>query len=53
MGRPKYKLPNNFKEIAKSYINHEITNANAAQKLNMNRGTFLKYAKLYKENKLE
>ena len=49
MGRPKYKLPSNFSNMAKKYYNHEITNVEAAKKLNMNRGTFLKYAKEYKE----
>lgn len=48
MGRPKYKLPNNFIEIVKKYHNKEITNIEAANILNMSRWTFLKYAKLYK-----
>lgn len=49
MGRPKYKLPSNFGNMARKYHNHEITNVEAAKRLNMNRGTFLKYAKEYKE----
>lgn len=49
MGRPKYKLPSNFGAMVQKYHNHEITNVEAAKKLNMNRGTFLKYAKEYKE----
>lgn len=48
LGRPKYKLPNNFEDIVKKYHNKEITNVEAAKKLKMSRGTFLKYAKLYK-----
>ncbi len=48
MGRPKYKLPNNFEEIVHKFHNKEITNINAAKLLNMTRGTFLKYAKMYK-----
>jgi len=47
MGRPKYKLPENFKEIVYKYHKKEITNVEAAKVLKMNRGTFLKYAKLY------
>lgn len=48
MGRPRYKLPDNFVDIVKQYYNKEITNYEAAHILNMSRGTFLKYAKEYK-----
>ena len=48
MGRPKYKLPNNFEEVVRKFHNKEITNVNAAKLLNMTRGTFLKYSKMYK-----
>ena len=48
MGRPKYKLPDNFEEVVRMFHNKEITNVNAAKMLNMTRGTFLKYSKLYK-----
>lgn len=48
MGRPKYILPSNFKEIVDKYYNKEITNIEAIKILNMARGTFFKYAKLYK-----
>ena len=48
MGRPKYKLPDNFEEVVHMFHNKEITNVNAAKMLNMTRGTFLKYSKLYK-----
>lgn len=45
MGRPRYKLPNNFKEVAIKYKNKELTNVEASELLKMNRGTFLKYVK--------
>ena len=48
MGRPKYKLPANFEEIVCRFHNKEITHVEAAKLLNMTRGTFLKYSKLYK-----
>ena len=47
MGRPKCKLPINFKDIAVSYYEHKITNKEASKMLKINRGTFLKYAKEY------
>ena len=40
MGRPKYKLPNNFEEIVHKFHNKEITNINAAKLLNMTRVHF-------------
>ena len=49
MGRPKYKLPNNFTEIVVRYHNKEFTHIEAAEILNMTRGTFLKYSKLIKK----
>lgn len=48
LGRPRYKLPDNFEEICAKYHNKELTNNEAATILNMNRVTFLKYSKLYK-----
>lgn len=45
MGRPRYVLPDNFNEIVIRYKSKEITNIEAAELLNMKRGTFLKYAK--------
>ena len=48
LGRPKYKLPENFQEICAKYHTKELTNNEAATILNMNRVTFLKYSKLYK-----
>lgn len=47
MGRPKYVLPDNFEEVVIRYRNKEITNVVAANTLNMKRGTFLKYAKIF------
>ena len=49
MGRPKYKLPNNFTEIVVRYHNKELTHIEAAEILNVTRGTFLKYSKLIKK----
>ena len=49
MGRPRYKLPNNFIEIVIRYHNKELTHMEAAEILNMTRGTFLKYSKLIKK----
>lgn len=48
MGRPKYILPNNFQEVVGKYHSKEITHSEAIEILNMNRGTFFKYAKIYK-----
>ena len=45
IGRPKYVLPPNFNSIVKKYHEKKITNVEAAKLLNMNRCTFLKYAK--------
>ena len=52
MGRPKYKLPNNFTEIVVRYHNKELTHIEAAEILNMTKGTFLKYSKLIKKGLL-
>ena len=48
LGRPKYKLPDNFEKIVSIFHNKEITNVEAAKMLKMTRGTFLKYSKQYK-----
>ena len=48
MGRPKYILPDNFESIVRKYHKKEITNTEAINILKMNRGTFFKYAKMYK-----
>ncbi len=46
MGRPKYKLPAGFNEMVLRYQKKEVTNSEAADLLNMKRGTFLKYANM-------
>ena len=43
LGRPKLKLPKNFKKIADKYKKKEITLAEALSSLKMNRSTFYKY----------
>lgn len=48
MGRPKYILPDNFEDVVGKYHRKEITNIEAIGILKMNRGTFFKYAKMYK-----
>lgn len=48
MGRPKYILPSNFKEVVMRYYSKEITHVDALKILKMNKGTFFKYAKMYK-----
>lgn len=48
MGRPKYNLPSNFKDVIDKYRAKEINHKEAIAILNMNRGTFFKYAKIYK-----
>ena len=46
MGRPKYKLPDNFDDIGKKYQNYEITQLEARELLDgLNKTTFLKYIK--------
>ena len=42
-GRPKIKLPNNFKEIVKQYNNKEINFETALHKTKMTKSTFYKY----------
>ena len=49
MGRPKYILPDNFEDVVGKYHRKEITNVEAIGILKMNRGTFFKYAKMYKQ----
>lgn len=44
-GRPRISLPSNYKQIAKKYLNKEITNKKACELLNMTRGTFFRYLK--------
>ena len=49
MWRPNYVLPNNYEYVISKYIKREINNKEAQQLLNMSRGTFFKYLKIYKE----
>lgn len=51
LGRPKYILPFNFAEIAELYLTKQLTNMEAADKVQMKRSTFLKYVKIYQEKK--
>lgn len=51
LGRPTYKLPDNFNDIIEKYHDRKITYYKAMKLLNMKRGTFFKYSKLYKINK--
>ena len=51
MGRPNYVLPNNYEYVINKYIKREINNKEAQQLLNMSRGTFFKYLKIYKEKR--
>ena len=41
-GRPKVTTPSNTNEILDKYINHEITNIEAAKLLDVSRGTFFR-----------
>ncbi|MCH3976984.1 MAG: recombinase family protein [Bacilli bacterium] len=50
MGRPKIKLPDNFSKIRAAYIERLITCTEAAQSLNISRGTFMKYVALDANN---
>ena len=44
-GRPRITLPDNFKIIAKQYLNKEITNKKACEILSMTRGSYFRYMK--------
>jgi len=50
MGRPSYKLPANFEDVIKIYLQHKINNKEAQRILKMSRGSFFKYLKVYKDN---
>ena len=47
-GRPKVSTPPNTNEILDKYINHEITNTEAAELLDVSRGTFFRLVKEHK-----
>ena len=49
LGRPKYILPSNFEEIAKKFINNEITHIDAIKTLNMSKSTFYKYIRIFSQ----
>lgn len=49
MGRPNYVLPNNYEHVINRYLKHYINSKEAQKLLNMSRGTFFKYLKIYKE----
>mgnify|MGYP004466412799 FL=1 len=51
MGRPNYVLPNNYEHVINRYLKHDINNKEAQKLLNMSRGTFFKYLKIYKEKR--
>ena len=51
MGRPKYDLPENFDNVISKYYNKEFSYKEAIDLLNMKRGTFFKYYKIYKQAK--
>ena len=44
-GRPKVSTPPNTNEILDKYTNHEITNTEAAELINVSRGTFFRLVK--------
>ena len=47
-GRPKVSTPSNTNEILNKYINHEITNVEAAKLIGVSRGTFFRLVNEYK-----
>ena len=49
-GRPKAVTPTNTDEILDKYINHKITNTEAATLIGVSRGTFFRLAKARREN---
>lgn len=49
-GRPKAILPSNTNEIINKYLNHEISNIEAAKLIGVSRGTFFRLINHYKES---
>ena len=45
-GRPNKKLPSNFKEVARQYLDKKISFEMALEKTKMTKSTFYKYIKL-------
>lgn len=50
LGRPKYKLTDDFYFIANKYLNKELSAQQAINILNMKRSTFYKYINIYKNS---
>ena len=48
LGRPKYKLPDNFEAIKNDYFNNKISIDDALLLTGMKKSTFYKYSKTYK-----
>ena len=48
LGRPKYSLPTNFYEILSQYKYKQISLSDALRTLKINKSTFYKYLKTYK-----
>lgn len=48
MGRPKYVLPDNFKEITYKFCKKQLILADALKQTKMKKSTFFKYFKIYK-----
>lgn len=42
-GRPRIKIPKKFREVARQYLNKEITNKKACEILGITRATFFRY----------
>lgn len=51
-GRPKVTTPSNTNEILDKYINHEITNIEAAKLLDVSRGTFFRLVNERRNNSI-
>lgn len=49
MGRPIYKLPRNFSNIATKYLNNELSFIDATKTLKMTKSTFYKYLNIFKK----
>lgn len=52
-GRPDQQIPENYEEIMKRWLNHEITAVAAMNLSGLKRTTFYKLAKKYKNGELE
>lgn len=52
-GRPDHQIPENYEEVMKRWLNHEITAVAAMNLTGLKRTTFYKLAKKYKNGELE